>query len=371
MFFYWFLMIFCTSIFFVGKMSVRLSTNDIYGRESNKEIKLCFVFVSFIMIFLISMRHESIGNDTYIYKYYFYERLADMDYSYLLSDVVKEKGYSFLQIFFNRIGLSFEAFNVLYAIFNVCVVMRLIYKWSDIPWVSVFLFFVLGFFVLNLTMMRQITAMSIVILAVMNEKDDNFLGFLKFLVAVLIAYSIHNSAVIALPMWFIKKARFNLKTVLFFFLLIILAYVFKAQLTGIVAEFASGMSDRYDRYNVEESGDFGNLFYIMMIVTLVASVFMSNFLSDRKNQILFMLTAIMLVIFPTTQVGGAAMRLYFYYYIFSIIYIPNMLSGMKRKRDFWMYLITLALFLAVGISEYNNSISSNQYHMVPYKFFWN
>ena len=370
MFFYWFLLVFCTGVFYIGKMFVRLPEGELYTRENNREMKFCFILVSVLMIFIISMRHVSIGNDTFIYKHYFFDKYAENGIKYMFENEESEWGYALLQIFFNRIGFGFEAFNVVYATFNVCVIMRLIYKWSDIPWLSCLLFFFFGFFVLNLTMMRQITAMSIVILAVMNDDDNGFKGFLKFAVMLGIAFSIHTSAVVAIPMWIIKKVKFSGKTVAVFFLLIFLAYIFKTPLTKLVANFASGMTERYDHYDVEKNGELGTLFYIMMLVTMVASVFMSSFLSDRKNQTLFMFMAVMLIIFPTTQVGGAAMRIYYYYYIFAIIFIPNMLTGMRRRRDLIMYFITLVLFIAVGFSEYHASISDNQYNMVPYHFFW-
>ena len=370
MFFYWCLLIFCTGVFYIGKMFVRVPAGELYTRENNREMKFCFILVSVLMIFIISMRHVSIGNDTFIYKHYFFDKYAENGIKYMFENEESEWGYALLQIFFNRIGFGFETFNVVYATFNVCVIMSLIYKWSDIPWLSCLLFFFFGFFVLNLTMMRQITAMSIVILAVMNDDDDGFKGFLKFLFAVLIAFSIHTSAIIALPMWFIKRFKFNIKTVLVMFALMLLSYAFKTQLTGIVSKMGVIVSPEYAEYDVEKQGNFGTLFYIMMLVTMVASVFMSSFLSDRKNQTLFMFMAVMLIIFPTTQVGGAAMRIYYYYYIFAIIFIPNMLTGMRRRRDLIMYFITLALFVAVGFSEYHASISDNQYNMVPYHFFW-
>ena len=194
----------------------RRKNNISVGRAvGNEQIKAYFVIVAAVMIIVIGLRENHIGTDTISY-YNTYRSMANREFSYLLEQSLdeegREKGFVFIQILFNKLKISFTGFNIIYAIFNIWVITMFIYKKSTIPWLSYFLYIAFGMFVLDLTMMRQTTAMSIVILAVLYDKNENIYDFIKFAVIVYVASLIHSSAIICIPIWFVFKIPYNKKT---------------------------------------------------------------------------------------------------------------------------------------------------------------
>ena len=64
------------------------------------------------------------------------------------------------------------------------------------------------------------------------------------------------------------------------------------------------------------------------------------------------------------------MRIYFYFYIFMIAYVPNMINGLDKKKDKIIYLLIIALYLIVGGAYYAEYFRADSYTVLPYKFFW-
>lgn len=327
-----------------------------------------FVIMSAYMIILIGLRSNYIGNDTMGY-YNSYKNAASLSFTYLLNEV-SDKGFVFIQILFNKLHINFVGFNLIYALFNIVIISYLIYKKSNMPWFSYFLYITFGFFVLEFTMVRQTLAMSIVVLAVLTDKNKTFKDFVKFAVLVLIAYTIHASAIICIPIWFIRKIPFNNKTVIAFFVLIAACYVFKSLVTGIVFNLAGNISDKYEGYNSLETENAGILLYLMILVSVIFGLFISGFLRDKWNQTMFYMLCIMLVIFPAVQGGGAVMRAYYYFYIFLIIYIPNMLNSIDRGKDLPILMLVIMLYLILGLYQFYIAVAGNSNYIVPYQFFW-
>ena len=78
----------------------------------------------------------------------------------------------------------------------------------------------------------------------------------------------------------------------------------------------------------------------------------------------------MLIIFPAVQSGGAIMRIYYYFYIFMIIYIPNMIAKIDQKKDRGICGIVLFLYILVGLYMFYSTLSGNSLNIMPYQFFW-
>lgn len=340
----------------------------------NEQIKAYFVIVAAVMIIVIGLRENHIGTDTISY-YNTYRSMANREFSYLfeqsLDEEGREKGFVFIQILFNKLKISFTGFNIIYAIFNIWVITLFIYKKSTIPWLSYFLYIAFGMFVLDLTMMRQTTAMSIVILAVLYDKNENIYDFIKFAVIVYAASLIHSSAIICIPIWFVFKIPYNKKTLIGALCIIALTYIMKSFMVNIVSQIANDISNKYENAALLMSeGNAGMRQYAMILVTILMGAYLKKFINEPFNLKLHYMLIIMLIVFPAVQGGGAFMRVYYYFYVFMIVYVPNMINSIDRKKDRLIYIITMGLYIVVGTSMYVSSILGNSYNMVPYKFFW-
>ncbi len=367
---YWLLLAFVVVFYGICRMGVK--THHPYPfksiEEHNRAYLAFFIAVSVAMILIIGLKSTSVGCDVKVY-YNTYQRMKYEDYTYIFEPGVVDRGYVLAQIFFNKIGWNFYAFNMLYAVFNISTISYFIYKKSSMPLLSYVLYIIYGFFVLDLTMIRQTTAMSIAILAVLSDKGKGLKSFIKFEIIIFIAYLFHGSAAIFAPAWFLKKIKLNKKTVIAFLMCIILAFLFKSYLVKFVVMLAGSISEKYASYQVE-AGNYGYRLYLMILASVFLGIYLRDFLKGEWNKIMFCYMCMMLIIFPVVQGGGAIMRAYYYYYIFMIIYIPNMINGVNKNSDKPTYYLAILLFLLVGIGMFSSSITANAYSMLPYKFFW-
>ena len=367
---YWSLLAFTVIFYGVCRMAVR--AYHPYGfngmEEHNKAYKLYFIVVSIIMILIIGLKARTVGCDIKSY-YYTYQQMAHRDFNYLLEPDVGDKGYVFIQILFNKLGLEFQVLNVVYAIFNISTVSYLIYKKSALPMLSYILYITYEFFVLDLSMIRQTTAMSIVILAILNDKSNGIKSFIKFELIILVAYFIHASAIICIPIWFLNRLKYSKKTVVLLLGLVIISYLLKPIWTNVVLYIAENINERYASYGLG-LGNAGMKLYLMILASVMLGLYLRGFLHDRWNQKMFYYMCMMLIIFPAVQGGGALMRGYFYFYIFMIVYVPNMISGVNKNSDKFTYYLAIFLFVAVGCTLYYNAMSTNYFEIMPYRFFW-
>lgn len=341
-----------------------------YTNTLDKEYKtpvFYYVVMSLCMIVLIGLRRDDIGTDTlgYAGMYKSTGNLSLSDFKYEMND----KGFAVLQYILNKLHIGFSGFNFLYAVFVITVLSVYIYKESEMPWFSYFLYICYGFFMLDFTMVRQTLAMAIVLLAFMIDKNRGVKDFLIFALIVFIASTIHASAIIFMPVWFIKKLPYNSVIVTLFFVMIAACYLFKSHLTGFLINMAGNVSDKYEGYSKVGEGSAGLMLYLMILVTVVFSLFVPKFFKEKKNVTLFYLLCIMLVIFPGVQGGGAIMRIYYYFYMFMIVFIPNMVCSLDTEEKSYFVLI-IFLYVAVGLNMYHGALSGNLYKVVPYHFFW-
>lgn len=348
-----------------------ISRNSVIG---NDLIKAYFAVMAIMMITVIGLREEHVGSDTIVY-YNNYRRMKDYSFDYLLNESLteegREKGFIFVQILFNKLKISFTGFNIIYAVFNISAIMLFIYKKSKIPWLSCFLYIAFGFFVLDLTMIRQTTAMSIVILAVVYDKNETVWDFIKFALIVYLASLIHSSAIICIPTWFLFKVPYNKKTLIVALCIIAASYALKSLMVNIVSQVAANISNKYENaVEVMGEGNAGIRQYLMILVTVLMGAYLKDFMKEPFNLKMHYLLILMLIVFPAVQTGGALMRVYWYFYVFMIVYVPNMIDSIDKDKDRLIYLLIMVLYLMVGSSMYISSILGNSYYMVPYKFFW-
>lgn len=365
---FWWLLAFSFAFYIVVQFGKTSSPAfEIHSVDENNKNKKYFIFVTLFMIILVGYRDFSVGIDTYGY-YKMYIKSANLDFNYVLRDDVKEKGYLFIQILFNKLGIGFLGFNIFYAVFNFYIISLLIYKYSKMPWLSYFLYFCFSFYILSFTMIRQTLAMSIVILAIMQDKKDGIWSFLKFVLFVYIAYMFHSSAIITMPLWFVRRLKFNKNLAIIIFVVAFVAFVFKSKFASYVINFAAEISEKYESYGNVKTGNAGVLLYMMMIVSVIFGYMLKSFLFEKDNAFFFHCLCIMIILFPAIQGGNAIMRIYYYFYIFMIVYIPNMLESIRKEEHFYVKLFILMLYIGVGLYCLHSNLTYNIYGVMPYKF---
>lgn len=156
-----------------------------------------------------------------------------------ITENTKDKGFSILSILIKTIiGNSDIVFFLLFAIFQMACIVYIYKKYSSSYWISFFLFIISTDYLSWMhNGMRQFIAVTMILAAfkLLIEKK-----YAPLIIVILLASTIHGSALMMLPIVFIVQGRaWNTKTIFFIMgIVMIVAFVdqFTPFLTNVLAE---------------------------------------------------------------------------------------------------------------------------------------
>ena len=210
---YLFFLIVCILLFFVTK-EVEINGNHTYSRN------FVYIFmVVFLFLLLYFFRGMEVGKDTRNYRILF-ELIQTVDIKKLILQSSFEKhsnvheylsytepGYLIL----NKLGSiifsgSFRLCLFSFCAFEIIILFSFVYRFVEYPWLSVVLWICMGFLGYSLNLTRQMIAVSFTVLAFQCIQERKLL---HYLVLVLLAGTIHTTAFIILPMYWIIRIKLS------------------------------------------------------------------------------------------------------------------------------------------------------------------
>lgn len=303
---------------------------------------------------MLSLRNISVGIDTIGY-YNSFNNIKLVSLSQAL-DVEIEHGYILIQYLIGRVFGEFQFLLVTVALLFITVVSYLVYKHSNNPMLSYTFFIIYGFYTFAMSGTRQTMAIALIMIAFHFVINKNLIKFLFFL---LLATTFHITAIIFLPAYWFSKFKFNKKTILTFILLAVIIILQK----NIIIDFL--VSNARIEYTLQETG--GEKLYFFIVFTVLLGIVYRKKLEEKSknNKYFFYMMMASMLILPITQFHPVLFRLLNYYFIFMIIYIPNLLYAIDNKvlrvTGIFGYVIT-------GFIFFRQTITVSR--LEDYLFFW-
>ncbi len=165
------------------------------------------IYLGIVFSFLAAMmmlRASTVGNDTSVYIKAFNDIVETNDLKFYIENSVFEKGFIYLNLLLSKISAQPQIIFIVTGAFVAFSFARFFYKYSEYPFMSVFMFLTLQFFDLSMSGVRQVFSISILLFS--YELIQKRLWW-RFLFLVLIAMSIHTSAVAFLLLYPISKIK--------------------------------------------------------------------------------------------------------------------------------------------------------------------
>ncbi|MDK2901611.1 MAG: hypothetical protein PWR14_515 [Thermosediminibacterales bacterium] len=378
----------------------------IFGVVRMKKQNKVYAVVAFIQLFFLSaFRASSIGNDTYKYLNLFQTINLSSDTN-LLSNRY-EIGY----IMLNKIIYFFSQHNQALLITTSLVILllfiRFIYKTSCNIWLSIYLFITLMFYYFTMNALRQALAMAIIVNGYEYLKNRKLF---KYLLVVFIATLFHRVAIIFIFIYPISYFKFNFKNI-FIVLIggIVIFYKYDQVILWILQYFP-----QYTYYidsQYFEANNVANIVYTIISILIILFGYSFKYhkhnidilpllINDNilpssnketnsiriRNTKFFNLTdcnssvnenhllsflVLFSAIFSFISIRASVIdRVYYYFAIFYIIYIPNVLNIVKDKKT--KLLLTYIIMVFTFLYNLTIFIFRPEWNRVfPYKFFWN
>lgn len=157
-----------------------------------------YLLCTFAYMFFLAAARQGIGNDyfSYIDRYY---ACAGSSWGALLQENGLEIGYPLLCKLISLTGASQTAMYALMSLGCLIPVAVFIYRYSENAWLSTWLYVTLTFYYGTMNFVRQNLALSVLLLGYPLLRRRQWRPMLGYAAIVLLAASIHKSALIMLP----------------------------------------------------------------------------------------------------------------------------------------------------------------------------
>lgn len=355
---YWILIaivIICMPLY---KYRIIINSISTYYQPNNKKYSLYyFSIISFILIAISGLRSNAVGTDTSMY-----ERLFNYGNSLPLKEdittTIMEHGYVVFEHIIGSIFHNYQWFLIITAVVTIIPVTVLIYKYSEKPWMSYFLFITFGYFPFFMDAVRQAIAIAIILIAFIFVKKKKLISFL---ICIGLGCTFHITAIIFLPVYWINKLKLNRKSIIGAMVCIVSGFIFKQPLFQFLNKYAR------QSYVFRDAG--GQRMYVFMLLsTILGFLYYKDIIKQNENNKIFLYMIIVsAVIWPIMSFNPALARLYFYYSIFIIIYVPNLIESIKNNGA---KIIITAGYLFVGGYYLITQVITKGNNYYPYYFFW-
>lgn len=354
---YLLLALFCVFLSHFPKYKIKISaTREIDSKE------VYFIIIAAILISFCGLRGTSVGTDTWNYTQDYYHSYHD--FFELVSEFSDrlglafwktrgDLGYTFITSLFNGAGLPFNVLLIFTSALLIIPTSVLIYRYSTNAGLSYFWFIVL---IMGIAMsgIRSSMAWGITIIAFLKLQKGKKLQFWLLMVPAVL---IHLTAIVFVFYYFVR----NIKLTPIKLLLILITSILIIRFNTYIGEAVNRYTYvDYIPFSIQEANI--KLFIFFITTTVLALAVGKNDTELNRFALILSLSIVIFGIFS----AGSTNRVLYYFSIYSIIVIPNMLAKIKDPK---IRIIGHCVFFSIGIYLIARYYTGTN-NLVPYVFFW-
>jgi hypothetical protein len=281
---------------------------------------------------------SNIGNFFEIIRLHFLALLTDR--------VGTEMGYVGLNILFNNLGFTYVGFLFVYSTILNLFLLKVIYK-TNYPIISVILFISSVYFTQEANLIRQMMAVSIFMFSTKYIIKGDFVKYLTF---IFLGSLIHFSALLLIPVYFLRAKLISKQLMLITWVLSILSNV----VISIFPSLISLLDLIVPFYNLTLASDSGvgtsgelnlmNNFWLLLIIVLTPKI-----INDKQYSVLLNIFFIGVILGNLTSISLWFHRVSFYFLVISVVVIPYIIELIGRSKINNLFKVKNSLKLLFGI----------------------
>ncbi len=341
-------------------------TKKFFVLSKKIRIKKTWVFLglSFLPLFLLlALRGASVGAD-----YSVYERA----YVGIREGTLTEQQNSWLgagfkvvvSVFSSFLGLDYRVFLIVIGFLTLLFLFRAIWLEGDNPALSLATFLAACLFYQMFNQFRQMLA---IVLAFYSIRFINTRNIWKFGLTILVAASMHVSALIFLPMYFVGRIKIT-RPVLFVYAALSVFALFGYDL---IAQILSGTyyGEIYfgSGYDVAaRTSVIINTFFRIALLAVCLPFYEQMDQIDQKNRVLYHMLILCVIAQFLTLRSYVFGRVSTYFFMSYILLVPNIITNLFAKNK--LILTVFAIFLLSYHTVYffsNNAVESGYREYTP------
>ncbi|WP_434794208.1 Transmembrane protein EpsG [Terrisporobacter petrolearius] len=334
---YYFILIWvvcCGIISNITSKNIQLE-NGLYEKRSN----LWTAIVLFLPIIILVGLRSSVA-DTSVYISFFNDYPSNLSDAreLILDEGTRDPGFIFLSVLLKQyVSQDYHIWLLFIATISGICVMYPIYKYSSNYGTSMFLFIVSCQFTWLLNGMRQFLVASVMFACtdlILKKKP------IVYMIIVIIMSTIHQSALIFIPVYFIVQGDPWDKRTMTFIAIVVLALIFTEKFTGILDSFVENSDYASSMEEFKNTDDGTSVIRIAVESVPVIMAFMyRNKIKDKLTPIIRLSINMSLVasglyiISKITRSGIMLGRLPIYFSMYNLILLPWLIQNIFEKNE--------------------------------------
>ncbi|MDY4788227.1 MAG: EpsG family protein [Bacilli bacterium] len=339
----------------------------LYYLFGKKNRKLYLLLVFFSLLFMTTFRDINLGlGDTVNVHIPLFEKVKSLSIQEIFNEYSFVNGILFALFakMCTYISDSYRVFLMLSALPFIIGSFLIINRYSKNTYFSMLILITVNYFFCFLAV-RQYFAMGFILISLNFIVDKRPVCFL---LTIITASLIHFSAIIFLPAYFyymmIQKGFLNIILVSSG---IVVSLFFKNLIFNIIAYISPNYYYYYLDKGIYTKGDMFSLTWFLVLLVYLGlyyyvyhrknNLFVLN-KHERVDKILFSILSMGIVVFCLSSVVVEFYRISYYFSIFAIILIPNLLEKIKdRNSKIFFKLSAQTLFIAYFFLSYLQNIN--------------
>ncbi|WP_214891065.1 EpsG family protein [Exiguobacterium sp. s142] len=316
-------------------------------------------FATVQWVVLSGFRHISVGDDTAQYGALFLAtkplplEALTRDFFTIVFTESEDPGYYLFQRLTQFVISDYQLYLVLIAVIFMVPLGYFIYKYSSEPLISFLLFSVLFYEFFAVTGLRQTVATALVVLVGYHFVRARKL--LLFLVLVFVAMTIHKSALVFFPFYFLANRQLTKAYILGMLGFIAALFVFRGPFFEMLVTLSG-----YDTYDYMAGAGAINFSVMLLFVLFVALWRRDEILANNPSATHYFNALFLAACFlPLTFINPSMMRLVQYFTLFLILMIPEILKTFERRERLLVYYAAVTLLVLLFLQD-----------APVYTFFW-
>ena len=348
-------------MFYVLPIVVGIISLPSFISRNEREGRIAFILFMCALMVLTGLRKTSPFPDMVNYEVFFFT--GEYYASWSTTEGVNI-GYQLLNNLFHWTN-SFQVFVFFVTLFIFLGFTRTIDLYSPYLFLSLFIFLIVDFH-LSCFLLRQYLAVTVCLLSIPSIIDRRFV---LFLVCMIVAISLHTSAVVFVPLYFLYRTDVSHPHKVW----LLAGFIVASVLSGVITSIISGFLNNYYQHYLGEEGT-GSLARLIMkcyLVLLYLYALKDKVWEEGINQVVFYMMLTSIVICSAGLSIPIFFRLRMVFSISEIIGIPIILKYCKDYHSFKRLIVDsmIVIYIIVLAISFNNTLIDNSI-TDALTFFW-
>lgn len=348
----WTLLLIVFVVTFLARFQTFQSSDAIVLERPNKS----FIFLAIVCIILVSGLRNTIG-DTYFYMHAY--SVSDFTWEYVRDN--KDPGFSILQMILKNISDNPQILIFVTALITNLLIGITLYKHSRMIELSFYVYITAGMFTVSMNGIRQFLAASIIFIATKYLLNGDFK---KYAFIVILASTVHQSALVLIPIYFIVRREAWTKVTFLLLALAIFIVMGFTQFSEML--FVSLENTQYGNYSTFEEGGANKIRVLVDSVPVIIAFLGREKLRKLwpKSDIIVNLAVINLIFMIVATQNWIFARFNIYFSLYNLILISWLICLFKENSRKFVYYSLLVCYLMYFY--YEQVISLNIYYRSDY-----